>query len=99
MRQALLVAIGTAGLAACGPVSVASAERTCFERARLAASPRGRVKFGMGSDGEFHTGLRLEINSDYLQGSDPSAVYDACVFQKSGQPPRQPLYTLPDWKG
>ncbi|MFZ1728240.1 MAG: hypothetical protein WBO29_15845 [Albidovulum sp.] len=85
-------------LAACGPMTVERAERECFSRAYHAASPRGKVKVGAGNGGA-RAVLDLTITSDFIQGRDPSAVYDACVYQKSGQPPRQPLYTLPDWKG
>lgn len=85
------------GLAACGPVSVERAEVMCQDRARLAAAPRGEVGFGIGSDGRTASNLKVEISSDYIAGRDPSAVYDACVYQKSGQPPRLPLYMRPDW--
>ena len=37
--------------------------------------------------------------TDWLQGRDPAALYDACVHQKSGRFPRRPLYGRPDWKG
>ncbi len=86
-------------LTACGPMSVERAERECFERARLAQSPRGMVAVGTGSGGGAKTKLDLSISSDFVQGKDPAAVYDACVYQKSGQPPSRPLYTRPDWKG
>lgn len=85
--------------AACGPITVERAERECFERARLAASPRGTVKLGTGSGGGLRGGLSLSVSSDFIQGRDPSAVYDSCVYHKAGQPPRQPLYTRPDWTG
>lgn len=86
-------------LAACGPIPLAQAEKACFGQARLAAAPRGEVGFGVASDGTKAAKFKLEISSDYLQGRDPSAVYDACVYQKSGLPPSQPLYTRSDWKG
>ena len=85
-------------LAACGPMSVERAEDACFERARLAAGPRGMIAAGAGSGGA-KAKMKLELSSDYVLGRDPSALYDACVYQKSGQPPRQPLYTRRDWKG
>lgn len=85
-------------LAACGPVSLEQAERDCLQRARLAQSPRGMIAVGGGSGGAASK-IKLEISSDYLQGADPSAVFDACVYQKSGLPPSRPLYTRPDWKG
>lgn len=96
MRRALVLL--PAFLVACGPVSLEQAERECFDRARLAQQPRGTVAVGAGNTGAAGK-ISLSISSDYLQGRDPAAVYDACVYQKTGQPPRQPLYTRPDWKG
>lgn len=86
------------GLAACAPMSVQRAEEVCFERARLALRPRGEAYVGATTEGPAY-GLEVEITSDYLQGRDPAQVYDACVFQKSGQMPSRPLYSRDDWKG
>lgn len=86
-------------LVACGPVTVQQAERQCFERARLAASPRGTVGLGVGSGGQAAGSIELTVSSDYLTGRDPSALFEACVYQKSGQPPSRPLYSFPEWKG
>lgn len=86
-------------LAACGPVSVAEAERQCYERARLAAQPRGMVSIGGTSTGRVIGGLELSVSSDYIAGKDPAAVYETCVISKSGEPPTRPLYDRPDWKG
>ena len=92
----LLLLVGL--LAACGPIPLQQAEKACFERARLAQRPRGEVFLGANSNGKTAAGLELDISSDFLQGRDPSAVYDQCVYQRSGQPPSQPLYSRPDWK-
>ena len=80
-------------------MSVQEAERACLERARGASGPHGTAAVGMNSRG--HTAGRLDvtISSDYLLGRDPSALYDACVQQKSGQLPTRPLYSRSDWKG
>jgi len=86
-------------VAACGPISVADAERQCFERARLAQQPRGEVKLGVGTGGRAVGGLELEVSSDYIMGRDPSAVFASCVQQKSGEPPSRPLYQMPGWRG
>lgn len=83
-------------VSACGPVTLQQAERQCVERAKSAAGPRGEIAVGVGS-GKPRSRIKLEVNSDYLMGRDPSAVFDQCVFQKSGQPPSQPLYTRSDW--
>ena len=85
-------------LAACGPMSLAEAERQCFERARLAKQPRGEVSVGASSDGRKAAGLELNVSSDFLLGRDPSAVYEMCVMQKTGEPPSRPLYARPDWR-
>jgi hypothetical protein len=95
----LAVAASLALLAACGPMSVAEAERQCFERARLAQQPRGAVTVGASSDGRKSAGLELNVSSDFLLGKDPSAVYESCVMAKTGQPPTRPLYARPDWRG
>lgn len=86
-------------LAACGPMTLAEAERQCFERARLAQQPRGEIAVGVGSGGRKAAGIELEVSSDYLLGKDPSAVYDSCVMNKAGEPPSRPLYMRPDWRG
>ena len=85
-------------LASCGPVSLPQAERACFERARLAQQPRGTVGVGVNSNGKTSGLLDLQVSTDFLQGRDPAAVYDQCVYQKSGLPPSQPLYSRSDWK-
>jgi hypothetical protein len=86
-------------LLACGPVPLAQAERECLQRARLAQQPRGEVGVGIGSDGRSRSRVQLEVSSDFIMGRDPSAVYDSCVYQKSGQVPSRPLYSFPEWKG
>jgi hypothetical protein len=85
-------------LVACGPIPVDRAERQCLEQARLAQQPRGEIALGVGSGGPA-IGGKVTITSDYIMGRDPSAVYDLCVYQKSGQPPSRPLYSFPEWKG
>jgi hypothetical protein len=97
MRVALVLAV-LSGLAACGPMSLAEAERQCFERARLAKQPRGEVSVGARSDGRTAAGLEVEISSDFLLGKDPAAVYESCVMNKAGEPPSRPLYMRPDWR-
>lgn len=86
-------------VAACGPISLPEAERQCYERARLAQQPRGEVSVGMTSGGRAAGGIEVEISSDYLMGRDPSAVFETCVMQKSGQMPSRSLVQMPGWKG
>lgn len=85
-------------LAGCGPMTLAEAERQCFERARLAKQPRGEVSVGASSDGRTAAGVKLSVSSDFLLGKDPAAVYESCVMQKAGEPPSRPLYMRPDWR-
>jgi hypothetical protein len=97
----VLAATAMVVLSACGPVTREAAESECFERARLATQPRGEVYVGtsVGKGGGPYVGGKVAVSSDFIQGRDPAALYDACVFNRSGQPPSQPLYTRPDWKG
>jgi hypothetical protein len=96
-RGAVIVAL--AALTACGPVSLESAERQCFESARLAAKPRGEVALGVTSDRGAVGRIELDLSTDYIMGRDPAVVYETCVMSKAGQPPSRPLYARPDWKG
>jgi hypothetical protein len=77
---------------------VERAELACLRRAELAAHPRGEIGLGIGSDGPRGT-LDIEISSDFIAGRDPSEVFAACVYQKSGLLPTRPLYSRTDWKG
>ncbi|MFD2104649.1 hypothetical protein ACFSKJ_14685 [Tabrizicola soli] len=86
-------------LLACGPMTMAEAERQCFERARLAQQPRGTLGVGVGSGGHAAGAVELEVSSDFLLGRDPSAIYETCVMARTGEPPSRPLYARPDWKG
>lgn len=85
-------------VAACGPMTVAEAERQCFERARLAQQPRGELSVGANSAGKSFAGLEVEVSADYLMGRDPSAVFDTCVMSKTGEPPSRPLFDMPGWQ-
>lgn len=85
-------------LAACGPISMADAERYCLDRAYGATGPHGEVAVGV-AGGKPSTRMTLDISTDALMGRDPSTVYNQCVLQKTGQPPSQPLYDRADWKG
>jgi len=94
MRRVMILLL----LVACGPVSLQQAERQCFERARLAQQPRGEVGIGVNSNGQVESSIELNISSDYIQGRDPSAVFDQCVYEKSGMAPSRALYSYPEWK-
>ena len=98
LRQSIPI-LALALLAGCGPMTLAEAERQCFDRARLAQQPRGEVSVGMNSDGKAIGGLELEVSSDFLTGRDPAAVFETCVMSKAGQAPSRPIYDMPGWKG
>ncbi|WP_299363222.1 hypothetical protein [uncultured Paracoccus sp.] len=90
------------GLAACGPVSVAQAERSCLDDARLAAGPRTHIAVGIGSDGHSvrpSGGVAVELSGDYVMGRDPAEVFDRCVLRRSGEMPTRPLAEQPGWRG
>lgn len=94
MRQSLAL-LAVLPLIACGPVSLAQAERECFERARLAEQPRGELGVGIGPDGRRHGFGEITISSDYLQGKDPDQVYQNCVYHRSGEMPTRPYSSIP----
>jgi hypothetical protein len=85
-------------MAACGPITVAEAERQCLERARLAKGPTGEVVIGVGSGGATAAGIEVEVGSDFILGRDPSAVFENCVMQKTGELPSRPLIQQPGWR-
>lgn len=82
-------------LTACGPVSLQQAERECLPEARLAQQPRGNIGLGIGSDGKARVVGEITVTSDFLQGRDPSQVYDNCVVRRSGQFPSRPFSSIP----
>ena len=82
-------------LSACGPVSLAQAEAECLTQARLAEQPRGTVGVGIGSDGKPKLRGHVTITSDYLQGRDPSQVYQNCVVRRSGEFPSRSYSSIP----
>jgi hypothetical protein len=82
-------------LSACGPVSLAQAERECLSQARLAEQPRGSVGIGVGSDGKPKLRGNVTITSDYLRGRDPSQVYQNCVVRRSGEFPSRSYSSIP----
>lgn len=93
MARAFATLLAMAPLAACGPVSLAQAERECWDRAWQAERPRGEVAVGASNRGGFAR-VELDVSSDYLAGRDPARVYDRCVYQRSGgQYPSRPYHS------
>lgn len=84
--------ISCLSLAACelpppDPVKVA---QECEERARAAQGPTSNITIGINSNsGGFASGS-VGITSDFLRGRDPLEVYEACVFDRTGEAPIRP---------
>lgn len=95
--------IAITALAACAPVPVAQAERSCLSDARLALGPRSEVSIGVGAvsgRGLRTTGhIGVAMSSDAIMGRDPADVFARCVMRRSGQMPTRPLYDQPGWRG
>lgn len=89
---------GALALAACGPVPVDVAERQCLAQVRPTAPITGEAIMGVTSDG-LRSGAKVEFNLGAATQGDPSAAYNACVYQRSGRMPTRPLYARTDWKG
>lgn len=102
-RLALVSSLLTvAMLAACGPVPVDQAERSCLRDARMARAPQTEVELGVGVGGgkpRSYGSVSFEVSGDYLMGRDPADVFAACVRRQSGQQPSVPLYDQPGWQG
>ena len=88
MRKAIPLSVLLA--AACTPISPERAADRCEERARAAQGPEVGLTIGANSnDGPFASGS-ISISSDAIQGRDPIAVYESCVFNLTGEPPVRP---------
>lgn len=95
MMRVILCLCAALPLMSCGPIPLAQAERECLSQARLAQQPRGSVGLGVGSDGRAHVVGDVTISSDFLNGRDPSQVYDNCVVRRSGEMPSRPFTSIP----
>lgn len=100
-RASALALAALLPLAACGPVPVDQAERSCLEDARAATGPRGEISMGVGTDGRrsWPAGsVEISVSSDYIMGRDPSDVFNNCVMRRSGQMPTRVLADMPGWR-
>lgn len=79
--------------AACGPVSVAQAERNCAGT-QGTAGLSGLARMGYASPGGLRSSLEIDLNTQSDTGRDLSAEYAACVYRQSGELPRRPLSAL-----
>jgi hypothetical protein len=91
-------------LAACAQplVPVDVAEEQCLRSVLSGGAGNSSLSLGIGTSTGNHSGVStgIGLSTTIPVGSrSPADQYDACVFRKSGQPPRQPLYTRTDWQG
>jgi hypothetical protein len=80
-------------LAACDlpPPDPERVAQECEARARAAQGPTGTVSFGVNSEDGPFTSAEIGLTSDFLAGRDPVAVYEQCVYQRTGAlPTRSP---------
>ena len=91
-KVSLAIPAMLATLAACTPqpISPERAAEICEERARAAQGPTGRVTVGANSNTGGFGGVQVGLSSDYLAGRDPVAVYEECVFDRTGAAPIRP---------
>jgi len=89
MKNLAILALPVA-LIACTTVSPERAADKCEERARSAQGPEGQVTVGANSNSGGFVSGSVSINSDFLRGRDPVAVYESCVFRLTGELPIRP---------
>jgi len=84
-----LIMIVVATLTACTsvPPDPEIVARQCEDRARAAQGPTGSVTLGTNSRSGPFARTEITLSSDFLAGRDPMAVYEQCVYQRTGQPP------------
>jgi len=86
----LVLLCGASAVLACTPISPERAADKCEERARGAQAPEGEITVGANSNSGGFVNGSISISSDFVQGRDPVAVYEACVFQMTGELPIRP---------
>lgn len=88
MRPAVLLF----AVSACTPIPVSPerAAEICEDKARAAQGPTGSVTVGSNSNSGGFGGLEVGISSDFLRGLDPVAVYEECVYDRTGNAPVRP---------
>jgi hypothetical protein len=72
------------------PVTPEQAADRCEARARATQGPTGGVTIGANNRTGGFANAEIGISSDFLRGDDPLQVYQACVFQLTGQMPVRP---------
>jgi len=89
IRTSLATLTMTLALGACTlpPPDPEIVARQCEDRARAAQGPTGSVTLGTNSRSGPFARTEIILSSDFLAGRDPMAVYEQCVYQRTGQPP------------
>lgn len=83
--------LGVVGLlVSCGPVSPEIAAQRCEDRARATQGPEGGVTVGLNSNTGSFANARIGVSLDALRGTDPQAVYEACVLRMTDEVPIRP---------
>ena len=84
--------LGAMALAACDlpPPDRAVVAEQCEERARAAQGPTGQLTVGTNSSSGSFVDASVGVSADFLRGADPIAVYERCVFQRTGELPIRP---------
>lgn len=92
MRRAPAYLVAAAGLvlAACANMPVERAEAQCAEMLRPAS---GEAKIGVNQDGAVYD-IDMTLQATTMMSGDPSERYNRCVYNRSGQFPTRPFYSL-----
>lgn len=90
IRRLLPLAVAGLGLAACGPMPVDRAEAQC---AQMLRPVYGEAKIGVNQDGAVYD-LDMTVQATTMMSGDPAERYNRCVYNRSGQFPTRPFYSL-----
>ncbi len=91
IRITSLIVVACVGLAACSTTeSLESAERKCAREASLADGIGGSIRGGVSTNGPTG-GLSLTVTDNIFAPKDEIAVYENCVFKRTGKSPSRTL--------
>lgn len=91
IRVCSLLLVASIGLAACSTTeSLESAERKCAREASLADGIGGSIRGGVSTDGPTG-GISLTITDNIFAPKDEIAVYENCVYKRTGKSPSRTL--------
>lgn len=90
IRRLLALTLAGLALAACGPMTVERAQTQCAAMLRPAS---GEAKIGVNQDGAVYD-IDMTLQATTMMSGDPSERYNRCVYNRSGQFPTRPFYSL-----